>query len=119
MSMDHLQAVVMESTISIEKLTRVYFTIWRSKMEDILTLRDLQLLIHRKSKKPSSMSHEDWEKLDRKTIATIGQYLLDTVYFHVSQEKSIESLWKKLHDLYERDIVVNNMFLMKCCLILK
>jgi hypothetical protein len=40
-------------------------------MEDILTLKDLQLSIEGKSKKPSSMTDEDWEKLDRKTISTI------------------------------------------------
>ena len=65
MRMDHLQAVVMESTISIEKLTGINFTIWRSKMEVILTLKDLQLPIRGKPKKPSSMSDEDWEKLDQ------------------------------------------------------
>ena len=85
MRMDHLQAVVMESTIRIENLIVINFTIWRSKMEDILTLRDLQLPIHGNSKKPSSMSDDYWEKLDRKTIATIRQYLADKVYFHVSQ----------------------------------
>ena len=60
----------------------------------------MQLSIQGKSKKPSSMTNDEWEKLDRKTIAIIRQYLADTVYFHVSQEKTTESLWKSLRDLY-------------------
>ena len=93
--MAHLQEVVMESTIIIEKLTDVKFTIWRSKMEYIFTQKDLQLPIQGKPMKPSSMSNEYCEKLDQKTIATIRKYFADMVYFHVSQEELIESLWKK------------------------
>ena len=37
----------------------------------------------------------------------------ETIYFHDSQEKSIESLWKNLHDLYERDTALKTLFLMK------
>ena len=55
----------MESTTSIEKLTGVNFKIWVSKMEYILTLRYMQLPIQGNPKKPSSMSDEDWEKLDQ------------------------------------------------------
>ena len=36
----------------------------------------------------------------------------ETIYFHDSQENSIESLWKNLQDLYERDTTVNKLFLM-------
>ena len=61
----------MESMISIEKLIGINFTIWSSKMEDILTLKNLHLLMEGKSKKPSSMTNEDWEKLDGETIASI------------------------------------------------
>jgi len=38
------------------------------------------------------------------TISSVRQYLVDMVYFHVSQENIVESLWKNIHDLYERDI---------------
>ena len=103
----------MESMISIEKLIGINFTIWSSKMEDILTLKNLHLLMEGKSKKPSSMTNEDWEKLDGETIASIWQYLEDNLKFHLSQEKTTESLWKKLQDLYEWDTLVTKLFLMK------
>lgn len=82
-------------------------------MEDILTLNDLHLLMEGKSKKSSSMIDDYWEKLDRKTIYTIWVYLENTIYFHVSQEKTAKSLWKKLDDLYEQDTTVNKLFFMK------
>ena len=59
------------------------------------------------------MTNEEWNKLDRKAIATIRQYLTKNVYFDVSGEKMVGGLWKKLHDLYEKNMTSNKVFLMK------
>lgn len=59
------------------------------------------------------MTNEEWNKLDRKLISTIHQYLAKNVYFNVSGEKTAEGLWKKLHDLYEKNMTSNKVFLMK------
>ena len=59
------------------------------------------------------MTDEEWDKLDRKVIATIRQYLAKNVYFNVSGEKTTTWLWKKLHDLYEKNTTSNKVFLMK------
>ena len=56
---------------------------------------------------------EEWNKLDRKAIATICIYLAKTMYFNVSREKTTEGLWKKFHDLYEKNTTSNKVFLMK------
>ena len=48
-------------------------------------MEDTQLPIEGKSKKPSSMTNGDWEKLDWTMIASVMYYLVDTLYFHVSQ----------------------------------
>lgn len=82
-------------------------------MEDILILKDQYFLIEGTTKKPSSMTNEEWNKLDRKAIATIRQYLAKNVYFNVSGEKTAEGLWKKLHDLYEKNTTSKKVFLMK------
>ena len=82
-------------------------------MENILVLKDQYLPIERMTKKPSSMTDEEWNQLDRTTIATIRQYLAKNVYFNVSEEKTVEGLWKKLDDLYEKNIAPNKVFLMK------
>ena len=59
------------------------------------------------------MIDEEWNKLDRKAIATIRQYLVKNVYFNVVGEKTSVDLWKKLHDLYEKNTASNKVFLMK------
>jgi len=85
----------------------------KSKKPSSMTIKYPQLSIEGKSKKPSSMTNEHWKKLDRKTIATVQQYLTERVYFHVLQEKTLESLWKNLHDLYEGNTLMNKLFLIK------
>jgi hypothetical protein len=40
-------------------------------MEYVITIKHLQFPIEEKSKKPSSMTYEDREKLDPKTISTL------------------------------------------------
>ena len=57
------------------------------------------------------MTYKEWNKLDRKAIATICQYLEKNLYFNVSGENMTDGLWKKLHDLYEKNmaLVVDNL----------
>ena len=101
------------SLTDMQKLSGANFSLWKSQMEDILILKDWYLPIEGTTKKPSSMTNEEWNKLDRKAIATIHQYLAKNVYFNVSGEKTVEGLWKKLHDLYEKNTASNKVFLMK------
>ena len=82
-------------------------------MEDILILKDQYFPIEGTTKKPSSMKNEEWNKLDRKAIATICQYLVKNVCFNVFEEKTTKGLWKKIHDLYEKNRASNKVFLMK------
>jgi len=81
----------METTVTnMEKLSGANFVLLKSQMEDILILKDQCLLIEGTTKKPSSMKNEEWNKLDRKAIATIRQYLAKNVYFNVSKEKTLK-----------------------------
>jgi hypothetical protein len=79
----------METTTlsDMEKLNGANFSLWKSQMEDILILRDQYFPIEGIAKKPSSMTNEDWLKLDRKAIATIRQCLAKNVYFNVVQRE--------------------------------
>ena len=55
----------METTVTdMEKLSGANFSLWKSQMEDILILKDQYLSIEGTTKKPSSMTHEEWNKLD-------------------------------------------------------
>ena len=68
----------------MEKLNGTNFALWKAQMEDILILKDQYLPIEGAASKPSSMTDEEWNKLDRKAIATIRQYLANNVYFNVA-----------------------------------
>lgn len=46
-------------------------------------------------------------------IATTRQYLTKNVYFNVGEEKAAGALLQKLHDLYEKTMASNKVFLMK------
>ena len=96
----------------MEKLNGAIFSLWKSLMEDILIFRDPYFPIEGIEKKPSSMMNEDCHKTYRKVISIIRQFLA-TVYFNVVKEKTTEGLWKKLHDLYEKNMASNKVFLMK------
>lgn len=58
------------------------------------------------------MTNEEWNYLDRKVIIAIYEYLTKNVYFNVSREKTAKGLWDKLHDLYEKNMTSNKVFLM-------
>ena len=58
------------------------------------------------------MTDEEWNNLDKKAIATIRKYLAKKVYFNVAGEKTSVDLWKKLHDLYEKNKSSHKVFLM-------
>ena len=87
----------------MEKLNETNFSLWKAQMEDILILKDQYFPIEGAASKPSSMEDEEWNKLDRKAIATIRKYLAKNVYFNVVGEKTSVDLCKKLHDLYEKN----------------
>ena len=81
----------METIVTdMEKLSMANFALWKSQMEDILILKDKYLPIEGTTMKPSSATNEEWNRLDRKTIATIRQYLAKNVYFNVSEEKRLK-----------------------------
>jgi len=63
--------------------------------------------------KPTSMSKEDWDKLDRKLKNKILLCLLDSVLSNVSREGSSKKLWEKLGNLYQSKSLVNKLFLQK------
>ena len=55
----------------MEKLNGTNFSLWKAQMEDILILKDQYFPIEGATSKPSSMTDEEWNNLDKKVIATI------------------------------------------------
>lgn len=82
-------------------------------MEDYLYQKDLWWPLGGKAKKPSAMSDEDWDILDRKTLGNIHLCLAPSVTFNISKTKTIEDLMSTLAKLYEKPSTLNKVFLMK------
>ena len=55
------------------KLSASNYSIWKSKMEDLLYCRDLFDPIKLGAAKPARNSNDDWEKMHKKTVRTIRQ----------------------------------------------
>ena len=68
------------------KLTSSNYSIWKPRMEDILYTKDLYLPIHGDKRKPAEMTDDDWEVLNRKSVARIRYWVDQSVFHHVSQE---------------------------------
>jgi hypothetical protein len=65
------------------------------------------------STQPTSMSIEEWEKLERRERRTIRLCLADSVLLNVLGEDLAKKLWDKLGSLYQSKYMVNNLFLIK------
>ena len=98
--------------IEIEKFNGQSFELWKLKMEDLLVDKDQWIAID-PGTKPTTMSDEDWKKLDRKAKSTIRLCVSDSVLLNVSGEATMNTLWEKLGTLYQSKSLVNKLFLRK------
>ena len=98
--------------IEIKKFNGQSFELWKLKMENLLVDK-YQWIVVDPGTKPTTMSDEDWKKLDRKAKSTIQLYVLDSVLLNVSGEAMANTLWDKLGTLYQSKSLVNNFFLQK------
>ena len=79
-------------------------------MEDLLVDKEQWVVVDLDTK-PTSMSKEDWDKLDRKARSTIQLCLSDSIRLYVSEEYFAKKLWEKLGNLYHSKSLVNKLFL--------
>jgi hypothetical protein len=105
-------AKVQSSKFEVEKFSgKNSFALWKLKMRDLLVQQGLQKALAGKSKKPTSMTDEDWEDLDARALSTIRLCLADEVLFNIVEEKTTTGLWTKLESLYMTKNLSNKIFL--------
>lgn len=63
--------------------------------------------------KPLGMKEKDWELTDQKARGLIRLSLANSVLLNINEEKTTNSLWKKLEDIYWGKFLVNKIFLRK------
>ncbi|XP_060211622.1 uncharacterized protein LOC132639158 [Lycium barbarum] len=80
-------------------LTATNYTLWKPRMEDFLSCKDLFDPIKLKGINPDPPKSIEWKKINRKTIGQIRQWIDHSVFHHVAQEIDAYALWKKLEDM--------------------
>lgn len=99
--------------MKIEKFISKNYSLWKVQMHSLLVKQDLALAIEGNAKKPSTMSNEDWQKMDEKAMASIFLSLAKDVLFNVSNKKSTKKVWDKLQNMYQTTSTANKIFIMK------
>ena len=84
------------------KLTTSNYSIWKTRMNDILYCKELFKPIECKGYKPITITEDEWKKLNRKTIGQIRQWVDQNVFHYVAKEVDAYSLWLKLVFMREK-----------------
>jgi len=95
------------------KLDSTNYSIWKSRMEDLLFCRGLYDPIEEKCVKTIGKSDGDLKKINRKTIGVIKQWINQSIYHHVSGENLSYNLLKRLSELFESKNSLNKAFLIR------
>jgi hypothetical protein len=98
------------SKIEIKKFNGLNFELWKFKNENILVDQEQWAAVCRGTIL-TSMSKEEWEKLERRTRIMIRLYLANSILLNVLGEYSTKKLWDKLGILYQSKSLVNKLFL--------
>jgi hypothetical protein len=107
-----LMEKVHSSKFEVEKFgSKNSFALWKLKMRDMLVKQGLQNAFVGKTKKPTSMTDEDWEDLGARALTTIHLCLEYEVLFNISKEETKTCLWNRLETLYMTKSLTNKYFL--------
>ena len=68
----------------IENFSGQNIGMWKLQLKALLIQKGLLITLEGKTKKPTSMADEDWDKLDQKVAARIILSLSSNVLFNVS-----------------------------------
>jgi hypothetical protein len=102
-----------ESSNSMVKLTASNYSIWKTRMEDILYCKELFEPIELNRVKPNAKTNDELKKLNRKAVWHIRHWVDQSVFHHAAKEVDAYSLWLKLKSLYERKTTQRKAFMMR------
>ena len=76
-----------------------YYSNWKTKMEDLLIVKDMYQPID-KSDIRTGVIESEWKILKRKVVASIRQCVEISIQQHVASATNAYELWHKLSVLY-------------------
>ena len=87
------------------------FEIWNVKMHDLFVQQGVAKTLLGKSKKPYTMTDDEWSDIDNRPLSDIRLCLANDVLFNIVSEKTAVGLWTKLEKLYMTKSLTNRIIL--------
>ena len=93
----------------IFKLTGSNYSVWKSKMRDMVVVKDMWLPVQFKDGRPDKIDAPTWEVMHLKTTAYIQCFIDMILYNNFNEEKKVHELWERISILLENKDVVNRV----------
>ena len=84
------------NSTSMIKLNNSNWAIWKSMKEDFFTIKVFSNNLEGEEVRPKDISDLEWNKINKKAIAYIRQWIDTSSHHHVANETNAYNLWKKL-----------------------
>ena len=83
------------------KLTGSNYLVWKSKMRDMLVVKDLWLPVQFGDKRPDKIDATKWDVMHMKTTAYIRCFIDMSLYNNFNEESKAHELWEKIGIMFQ------------------
>ena len=94
-------------------LTGSNYSVWMSKMRDMLVCKDLWLPTEFGKNKPDKIATLTWEMMHLKAATYVRCFIHMSLYNNFSEETKTYVLWKKIGVMFENKNTVNRVLVFK------
>ena len=98
-----------DSLGGIFKLTGFNYPVWKSKMRDMLVVKDPWLSVQFGDKRPDKIDATIWEVMHMKTIAYIRCFIDMNLYNKSNKESKSHELWEKIGIMFQNKNAANQV----------
>ena len=91
------------------KLTGSNYSVWKSKMRDMLVVKDLWLPVQFGDKRPDKIDATIWEVMHMKTTAYIRCFIDMSLYNNFNEESQAHELWEKIGIMFQNKNAANQV----------
>ena len=91
------------------KLTGSNYSVWKSKMRDMLMCKDLWLPVQYDETKTDKIDASTWEVIHMKAATYIRCFIDMSLYNNFNEENKADILWEKIGTMFENKDDVNRV----------
>ena len=88
------------------KLTGSNYSVWKSKMRDMLVVKDLWLPVQFGDKRPDKLDATIWEVMHMKTTAYIWCFIDMSLFNNFNEESKAHELWEKIDIMFQNKMLL-------------